>query len=181
MILVIGIVVLAIVVAFVVIALLSGQRREDRRARALADVAPELGLQYARGDARRQITQLPLPLVVGGPEPRVTNVLTGALAREPLRIFDLTHETGEGVRVIAHTWSCAVIDAGADFPITSLRLSPDQPGSDHSGETLRTGNYAIDARYQVRTENSASNFRRTAETFSAPITAPSPNAPSMMP
>ncbi len=34
---------------------------------------------------------------------------------------------------------------------------------------------------QMRTENSASNLRRTVETFSAPITAPRPNAPSMMP
>ncbi len=34
---------------------------------------------------------------------------------------------------------------------------------------------------QTRTESSASNFRRTVETFSAPITAPRPNAPSMMP
>ncbi len=34
---------------------------------------------------------------------------------------------------------------------------------------------------QMRTENSASNLRRTVETLSAPITAPRPNAPSMMP
>ena len=152
MIVVIAVVVVAIVVAFVAIAVVSRQRRQDRRARALAGVAPELGLHYAHGDARRQVTRLPLPLVGGGPEPRVSNVLTGSLASEPLRIFDLTHETPEGVRVISQTWSCAVVDIAADFPVTSLRRR-EQPGGDHPGEPLRTGNYAIDSHFRVRSED----------------------------
>ena len=68
------------------------------------------------------------------------------------------------------------------------RQHPDRAG-DHQGDRRQHRRSAQGDRSiapaidnaQARTAASRSNFRRTVETFSAPMTAPMPKAPSMMP